>query len=144
MSEPAPTPTVAQLVSQLSEQSSRLARAEIALVKAEMTQKAKDSGLGIGLIAGALFVLFHASMLLLWAAVFGLAEAWPLWLSALVIGVAGLLVAVGLIIAAMYLFKRVGKKGQVGTLLRLDKAAVAEARAAAKQTVKSTPAEDLL
>ena len=144
MNEPAQSPTVAQLVSQLSEQSSRLARAEIALAKAEIAQKAKDSGIGIALIAGALFVLFHASMLLLWAAVFGLAEAWPLWLSALTIGGAGLLTAVGLVIVAMRLFKRVGKKGQASTLLRLDKAAVAEARAAAKQTVKSTPAEDLL
>ena len=144
MSEPAQGLTVAQLVSQLSEQSSKLARAEIALAKAEFVQKAKDSGLGIGLVAAALFVLFHAVMLLLWAAVFGLAVAWPLWLSALVIGVIGLLTTAGLVFWGIHLFKRAAAKTQASTCLRLDKAAVAEAHAAAKATVKSTPAEELL
>jgi len=86
-------PSMGRLVEQLSEQATRLVRAEVALAKAEVTEKAKRSGIGIGLIGFALVVVLYAVGVLIWAGITGLAEAWPLWLSALVVGVALLLVA---------------------------------------------------
>lgn len=98
---PPPTeqpPTMGRLMEQLSEQATRLVRAEVALAKAEATEKAKRSGIGIGLIAAAVVILLYAVGVLIWAGIIGLAEAWPLWLSALVVGAAMLLVA-GLAVA---------------------------------------------
>lgn len=86
-------PSMGRLVEQLSEQATRLVRAEVALAKAEMTEKAKRSGIGIGLIAAALVVVLYAVGVLIWAGITGLATVWPLWLSALVVGVAMVLVA---------------------------------------------------
>ncbi|SKC75412.1 phage holin family protein [Krasilnikoviella flava] len=86
-------PSMGRLVEQLSEQTTRLVRAEVALAKAEMTEKAKRSGIGIGLVGAALVIVLYAVGVLIWAGIIGLAEAWPLWLSALVVGVAMLLVA---------------------------------------------------
>ncbi|GAB3100118.1 phage holin family protein [Isoptericola nanjingensis] len=91
-------PSMGRLVEQLSEQTTRLVRAEVALAKAELTEKAKRSGIGIGLIAAALVVVLYAVGVLIWAGITGLATVWPLWLSALVVGVAMLLVA-GLAVA---------------------------------------------
>ncbi|WP_418275089.1 phage holin family protein [Isoptericola jiangsuensis] len=86
-------PSVGRLIEQISEQATRLVRAEIALAKAEATEKAKRSGIGVGLLAGALVIVLYAVGVLIWSGITGLAEAWPLWLSALVIGVAMLLLA---------------------------------------------------
>lgn len=91
-------PSMGRLVEQLSEQTTRLVRAEVALAKAEMTEKAKRSGIGIGLVAAALVIVLYAVGVLIWAGIIGLDEVWPLWLSALVVGVAMLLVA-GLAVA---------------------------------------------
>ena len=56
--------TIGQLVGQLSEQSSRLIRSEIALLKAEVTTKAKHSGVGIGLVvSGAVTALYGIGFL---------------------------------------------------------------------------------
>ena len=45
--------TVADLVKQLSEQTSRLARQEVELAKAELTEKGKRAGVGVGMFGGA-------------------------------------------------------------------------------------------
>ena len=47
----APQASVAELVKQLSEQTSRLARQEVELAKAELTVKGKRAGLGAGCLA---------------------------------------------------------------------------------------------
>ncbi|MFI2105137.1 phage holin family protein [Isoptericola sp. NPDC019693] len=86
-------PSMGRLVEQLSEQATRLVRAEVALAKAEMAEKAKRSGIGLGLVAAALVIVLYAVGVLIWAGITGLATVWPLWLSALVVGVAMLLVA---------------------------------------------------
>ena len=92
--------TIGTLVGRLSEQISRLVRAEIASAKTELTTKAKGIGIGAGLIAAGLVVALYALGVLLYAAVTGIANALPLWLSALIVGVAlllvtGILVGVG-------------------------------------------------
>lgn len=80
-------PSIGELVSTLSEKLSLLVRNEIALAKAEMAEKAKHAGVGIGLFVGAATIAFFGLGTLIAAAVLGLAEAVPAWLSALIVAV---------------------------------------------------------
>ena len=91
-----------ELVTRLSEQTSRLVRDELRLAQAEMSQKAKHGGIGAGLFgAGGLLALFGLGTLIA-AAVLALALVLPAWAAALIVA-AVLFVAAG--IAAL-----VGKK----------------------------------
>ncbi|GAB2463770.1 hypothetical protein GCM10027063_01360 [Promicromonospora xylanilytica] len=98
--------SLGKLVEQISEQASRLVRAEIALAKAELSEKAKKSGIGIGLLVFALLILAYAAGVLLLAAVYGLGTVWPLWLSALAIGGFMLLVTAVLALVGVQLLKK--------------------------------------
>ena len=91
---------VGQLLKQLSEQTSTLVKQELALARAEMTQKGKKLGMGVGLIGGgglaALLALgsFTAFLILV------LSEAMDGWLAALIVtllwaAVAGVLALIG-------------------------------------------------
>jgi MFS family permease len=82
-----------QLVSQLSDQVSRLMRDEMALARAEMTRKGKKMGLGGGLFGGAGLVGVLAAATLIASAVLGLANAVSAWLAALIVGIVLLAVA---------------------------------------------------
>ena len=79
--------SIAELVKQLSEQSSRLARQEVELAKAEMTAKGKQAGIGVGMFGGAGMVGFYALGALIAAAILALANAVAPWLAALIIAV---------------------------------------------------------
>ena len=86
-------PSVGELVGQLSEQTSTLVRQELALARAEMTQKGKAAGLGVGLFGGAgVFVVYGVGALVA-AAVMGLAVAVPGWAAGLIVGAASFVVA---------------------------------------------------
>jgi hypothetical protein len=61
---------IGELVKQLAEETSTLVRQELELAKAEMTQKGKQAGLGLGELGGA-----------------ALALAMPVWLAALIVAV---------------------------------------------------------
>ena len=91
MSDPAPPrtsdPTTGELVSQLSEQTTRLVRDEVALAKVELTEKAKHVGIGAGLFSGAGLVALYGVGALVATAILGLAEAVPGWLAALIVTV---------------------------------------------------------
>jgi Putative Actinobacterial Holin-X, holin superfamily III len=93
---PAATPSgsTAELVKQLSEQVTQLARDELRLAQLEMTRKAKRAGLGIGMFGGGGLLALYGLGCLLAAAIIGLATAVTAWLAALIIG-AGLLAAAG-------------------------------------------------
>jgi Putative Actinobacterial Holin-X, holin superfamily III len=81
-----------ELISQLSEQVSRLVRDELRLAQLEMTRKGKRAGLGVGMLGGGgLFALYGIGCLLA-AAIIALATAVAAWLAALIVG-ASLLVA---------------------------------------------------
>jgi nitrate/nitrite transporter NarK len=87
---------LAELVKQLSEQSSRLASQEVELAKAEMAFKGKRAGIGAGLFGGAGAFGFYALGALVAAGVLALATALAAWLAALIMAavlsvVAGLL-----------------------------------------------------
>jgi uncharacterized membrane protein YqjE len=119
-------PSMGRLVEQLSEQATRLVRAEIALAKAELAEKAKRSGVGIGLLGAALVVVLYAVGVLIWSAIIGLAEAWPLWLSALVVGVAMVLFAAALVLIGVRQLKQAARKPETIDRVKDDVAALKE------------------
>jgi hypothetical protein len=90
----APNSSTAELVKQLSEQVTQLARDELRLAQLETTRKAKRAGLGIGMFGGSGLLALYGLGCLLAAAIIGLAAAVTAWLAALIIG-AALLAAAG-------------------------------------------------
>jgi uncharacterized membrane protein YqjE len=89
-------------VHRLSEQIPELVRSELRLAQAELTEKGKHAGVGIGLFSGAGLLALYGLAGLLTTAVIALDLVLPLWLAALIVSVA-LLAAAG--VAAL-----VGKK----------------------------------
>lgn len=85
--------SVGELVRNLSEDLSRLVRDELRLAQAEVGEKAKKAGIGIGAFGGAGAVALYGLGVLIAAAVLGLAVAVPAWLAALIVGVVLFLVA---------------------------------------------------
>jgi MFS family permease len=77
--------SIAELVNQLSEQTSRLARQEVELAKAELTEKGKRAGIGAGMFGGAGVFVFYAFGALIAAAILGLATAVAAWVAALIV-----------------------------------------------------------
>ena len=77
--------SIGELVKQLSEQSSRLARQEVELAKAELAIKGKKAGVGIGMFGGAGVFGFYGFGALVAAAVLALATAVAAWLAALIV-----------------------------------------------------------
>jgi hypothetical protein len=88
---------IGELVKQLSEQSSRLARQEVELAKAELAIKGKTAGMGAGMFGGAGVFGLYGFGALVAAAVLALATAVTAWLAALI--VAAVLAAVAGILA---------------------------------------------
>ena len=82
---PASEASLAELVKQLSEQSSRLARQEVELAKAELAVKGKRAGIGAGMFGGAGAFGFYGFGALTAAAILALATAMDGWLAALII-----------------------------------------------------------
>jgi hypothetical protein len=89
--------SIAELIKQLSEQSSRLARQEVELAKAELAVKGKRAGIGAGMFGGAGVVGFYGLGALTAAAVLALATAVTAWLAALI--VAAVLAAIAGVLA---------------------------------------------
>lgn len=83
-----------------------LFRAEIESLKQELADKLKNAGIGLGLIAGAATFAFFAVLVLLAAAVLGLATVLPAWAAALIVGGAILLVGVVLLLIGVATLKR--------------------------------------
>jgi hypothetical protein len=92
--------SLGELVKQVSEQSTRLARKEIELAKTELELKGRQLGIGAGAFGGAGTVAFYALGALTAAAILGLAEGVAGWLAALIVaiiyaGIAGVLALMG-------------------------------------------------
>ncbi len=66
---PASEESISELVKQLTEQTSRLARQEIELAKAELAIKGKRAGIGAGMFGGSAMLGFYAVGALVAAAV---------------------------------------------------------------------------
>lgn len=83
--------SVADLAGQITELVPRLVRAELALARAEVEEKGKRIGVGVGLFSGGAACAFLALCALVAAAILGFAEVVPGWAAALI--VAGILLA---------------------------------------------------
>jgi len=84
--------SLGELVSAISEQTSRLVRDEMRLAQAEMTVKGKKAGLGAGLFGGAGLMSIFGLACFISAAALALSLVLPAWAAALIVG--GLLFAV--------------------------------------------------
>lgn len=96
---PADPRSLGRIVSDLSEQTTRLVKAEVALAKAELVAKGKQIGLGAGLLVGAAVLGLYTLSALIATAIIGLANAVPAWLAALIVSVA--LLAVTAVLALL-------------------------------------------
>lgn len=84
---PDQTQSIAELMKQLTEQTTRLAQKEVELAKAEMSDKGKRLGIGAGAFGGAGLVAVLGLGTLVAAIVLLLATAMTAWLAALVVAV---------------------------------------------------------
>ncbi len=91
-SVPGDTRSLGQLVSDLSEQAGRLVRAEIDLAKAELAEKAKQAGIGGGLLIGAGVLAMYGAGAAVATVILALSNAVAPWLAALIVTVAIFLV----------------------------------------------------
>lgn len=78
---------IAELVSDLSAQTSRLVRDEMRLATAELKESAKHAGVGAGLIGASGLMAVFGLAALITAAIAGLALVLPVWASALIVAV---------------------------------------------------------
>ena len=90
------------LVHRLSEQIPELVRSEMRLAQAELSEKGKKAGLGIGMFSAAGLLAFLGLCTLITTAILALALVMPAWAAALLVAVV-LLIAAGVAAA-------VGKK----------------------------------
>jgi hypothetical protein len=90
---------VAELLRELSVQTSTLVHQELELAKLEMVQKGKRAGIGAGMFGGASVVGLYAVGALTAAIVLLLATAMAGWLAALVVAAGYGLLAAGLAVA---------------------------------------------
>ncbi|MFC0528448.1 phage holin family protein [Phytohabitans kaempferiae] len=79
--------STAELVQRASEQISLLVRDELALAKAELTEKGKHAGVGIGLFGGAGAFAMYGVGVLIATGILLLALVMPAWLAALIVTV---------------------------------------------------------
>jgi uncharacterized membrane protein YqjE len=99
-SRPASDASTGELVSRLGEQVSTLIRSELRLAQAELQEKGKRAGIGVGLFGGAGLVALLGAGALVACAILALALVVDAWLAALIVGVvllavAGILALVG-------------------------------------------------
>jgi Flp pilus assembly protein TadB len=90
-------PSIGELMSQLSAQTSRLIRDELRLAQKEFQESAKHAGIGAGLFSVAGLLAFFGAAAVI-AAVAALSLVLPVWAAALIVG-AVLFIAAG--VAAM-------------------------------------------
>ena len=76
------------LFAELSTETSTLIRDEVALAKAEMSQKVAGIGMDLGRVVAGGAVAYAGLLALVAALILALGEALPVWLSALLVGIA--------------------------------------------------------
>jgi multisubunit Na+/H+ antiporter MnhC subunit len=98
--------SVFALIGELPNLITTLIRDELEQIKREAVTRLKSAGIGIGLFVGAAVFAYFALWVLIATAILGIATALPPWLSALIVGVALLLVAVVLALLGLGRVKR--------------------------------------
>ena len=102
MTDPTSRPSdepLGALAHRLSEQIPELVRSELRLAQAELTQKGKKAGLGIGMFSAAGLLAFFGVATLITTAILALALVLPAWASALIVAVVLLACAGGAALA---------------------------------------------
>lgn len=98
------------LLGEVPELIRNLVIAEVNAAKAWLARTAKDGGWGALWVFAALFVLFWSVPVLGTFVIAGLSSWWPVWLSALVVFFAMLIVTVVLALLGILRFKRIGQR----------------------------------
>lgn len=88
--------SIGELIGEISDQLSRLVRAEIALAKAEITGRLSKIGAGSGLVLGAVVLAFYLLAVIIATAIMALAVPFEPWLAGLIM-CAFLLIVVALL-----------------------------------------------
>lgn len=95
MNDPKPSePTLGALVHDLTQQLPQLIRSEMQLAQAELTQKGKKAGIGLGMFGAAGVVALYGVGVLLACFVLLLALVVDAWLAALIVAVVLFVIAV--------------------------------------------------
>ncbi|MCP2256353.1 putative Holin-X, holin superfamily III [Streptoalloteichus tenebrarius] len=105
---PAESRSVAELVSDLTDQIRRLVRDEMRLAAVELRGKGRRLGAGAGLAGAAAVLAWYGGAALVAALVLVLALVMPAWVAALVVGVVLLLVGAVLGLSARQQVRRAG------------------------------------
>lgn len=90
---PAPDASVGQLVSDLTQQVSRLVRDEVAVAQIDLKAKGKKAGFSLGAFSAAGLLAFFALGSLVTTAILALSHAVDAWLAALIVAVVLLVLA---------------------------------------------------
>ncbi|MBV8888768.1 MAG: phage holin family protein [Alphaproteobacteria bacterium] len=98
--------SLVELLSDLAAETTRLIREEFALFKAELLQRLSRLGVGAAAIVAGGVVAFSGWLVLLVAAVLGLAHLVPPWLAALIVALVVLAIGVGLVFYGKSRFNR--------------------------------------
>jgi hypothetical protein len=93
VSRPVAEQSVAELVQRATEQVSKLVRDELTLARAELVQKGKHAGVGVGLFGGGGALAFYGLGALVAAAILAVDLVLPGWAAALIVAAAIFLVA---------------------------------------------------
>lgn len=116
------------LIGEIPELVRNLVVAEIDSAKTWAKKTAKDAGIGAGWFVGALFVLFWSVPALGTFVIWGMSSWMPVWLAALILFVAMVVVAVILALMGLARFKRLSKRENPGQAIAVDAKIVKEAR----------------
>lgn len=100
--------SLSQLINDIKADTKALTQEEAALAKSEMTEGAKNLGIGAGLAAAGAFLLFLASFIVLFciSAAFHEGLGWDWWLSFLVVFGILVVIAAVLILVAVPILKK--------------------------------------
>ena len=102
----APKRSLISLITDLPSLFGDLVRGEIESLKAELVEKLKHAGIGIGMLVVAGVFAFFATGVFTAAGILGLAEVLPAWASALIVGGALLVITVILALIGVSQVKR--------------------------------------
>jgi xanthine/uracil permease len=97
--------TLGELFAELSRETSALVRQEVALAKAEMSEKASTIAKNVVLLVAGGAIVYLAAVFILLALVIGLANVMEPWLAALIVGAVVAVVGTVLIITGINTLK---------------------------------------
>ena len=112
------------LIGELPEVISRLVSAELERIKAELAFKARNYGIGLGLVAAAAFVSVFLLGTLIATGIIALAIVLPAWAAALIVSGVLLLVVLVLLGFAVRAFARASEDPGIAESVRRDVDAV--------------------